>query len=258
MTRPNRTKLGLAVLLIAGLAMLGINIYTAVTLQRSDESLSATDREAKEVATDIQTLCRGGEQTARELRAAGLCDKSREIVNRPGPPGPRGEQGEPGARGPSGIQGPRGPAGPTGPPGPRGPQGAAGPTPPCLTTAARCQGSPGIPGVAGPIGPAGPTGPEGPQGPAGPEGPTGPAGAEGPQGPTGATGPEGPAGPAGSPGKDAPPPYSVVDMDCKGDDTASRWLVYLSNGTDQYTREVLGPCRVGPEPTPTTARKKSK
>lgn len=52
----------------------------------------------------------------------------------------------------------------------------------------------------------------------------------------------------GSPGKDAPPPYSVVDMDCVGDDTASVWRIYLGNGTDQKTFDRPGPCRIGPDP----------
>jgi hypothetical protein len=59
---------------------------------------------------------------------------------------------------------------------------------------------------------------------------------------------DGKTGPTGAPGEDAPPPWSVTDMDCIGDDTASYWRVYLSNGADQKTINEKGPCRVGPEP----------
>jgi len=55
-------------------------------------------------------------------------------------------------------------------------------------------------------------------------------------------------GKPGSDGKDAPPPWSVTDMDCLGDDAESYWRIYLSNGTDQKTINEKGPCRVGPEP----------
>lgn len=65
------------------------------------------------------------------------------------------------------------------------------------------------------------------------------------RGESGQPGGQGPAGPAGT---DAPPPYSVTDMDCVGDDTASVWRIYLSNGTDQKTFDRLGPCRIGPDP----------
>lgn len=49
-------------------------------------------------------------------------------------------------------------------------------------------------------------------------------------------------------GKDAPPPYSVVDTDCVGDGDQSVWKTYLSNGTDQKTLTTRGPCRIGPDP----------
>lgn len=49
-------------------------------------------------------------------------------------------------------------------------------------------------------------------------------------------------------GKDAPPPYSVVDMDCVGDGDQSYWKTYLSNGTDQKVLTTRGPCRIGPDP----------
>lgn len=52
----------------------------------------------------------------------------------------------------------------------------------------------------------------------------------------------------GTNGKDAPPPWSVVDQDCVGDDAASFWRIYLSNGADQKTIDEKGPCRIGPEP----------
>lgn len=55
-------------------------------------------------------------------------------------------------------------------------------------------------------------------------------------------------GMAGTNGKDAPPPYSVVDTDCVGDGEQSVWRVYLSNGTDQKSFTTRGPCRVGPDP----------
>jgi hypothetical protein len=49
-------------------------------------------------------------------------------------------------------------------------------------------------------------------------------------------------------GKDAPPPYSVVDTDCVGDGDQSVWKTYLSNGTDQKVLTTRGPCRIGPDP----------
>lgn len=52
----------------------------------------------------------------------------------------------------------------------------------------------------------------------------------------------------GKDGKDAPPPYSVVDQDCVGDGNDSVWKIYLSNGTDQKTFTTKGPCRIGPDP----------
>lgn len=52
----------------------------------------------------------------------------------------------------------------------------------------------------------------------------------------------------GKDGKDAPPPYSVVDSDCIGDDAESFWRIYLSNGTDQKTFDTKGPCRIGDDP----------
>lgn len=52
----------------------------------------------------------------------------------------------------------------------------------------------------------------------------------------------------GPAGKDAPPPYSVVDQDCVGDGDDSVWRIYLSNGTDQNVIEAAGPCRIGPDP----------
>lgn len=55
-------------------------------------------------------------------------------------------------------------------------------------------------------------------------------------------------GKAGENGKDAPPPYSVVDVDCVGDGEQSVWRTYLSNGADQRTITSKGPCRVGPDP----------
>jgi hypothetical protein len=64
-------------------------------------------------------------------------------------------------------------------------------------------------------------------------------------------GKDGQPGGEGSPGqagKDAEPAYSVDDMDCVGDDTASVWRIYLSNGTDQKTFDRPGPCRIGPDP----------
>lgn len=93
-------------------------------------------------------------------------------------------------------------------------------------------------------------------------------GAEGPEGPRGKDAPEvtdeqlltaaqqalasycaGDTKPCqGKDGKDAPPPYSVVDTDCVGDDDQSFWRIYLSNGTDQKTFDTKGPCRIGKDP----------
>jgi hypothetical protein len=135
-----------------------------------------------------------------------------------------------GSRGPIGDMGPQGPVGPQGPQGPQGvpgPIGKTGPPPGCTLLATGC------------IGAQGATGAQGAQGPKGDDG------ADGKQGPKGDTGDQ---GPQGMPGKDAPPPYSVVDQDCVGDGDQSMWRVYLSNGTDQRSFDTAGPCRVGPAP----------
>lgn len=54
----------------------------------------------------------------------------------------------------------------------------------------------------------------------------------------------------GADGKTIPPdpPFSVIDMDCVGDDTASIWVTKVSNGKDQQTINGAGPCRIGPDP----------
>ncbi|MFC0622958.1 hypothetical protein [Kribbella deserti] len=66
-------------------------------------------------------------------------------------------------------------------------------------------------------------------------------------------GQDGRDGTDGKDGKDAPPPVSIADTDCVGDDAASYWRIHYTNGTEGTAR---GPCRIGPEsPAPTNARR---
>lgn len=220
----HRKTLGAVAVLAALVVLTMVNIWTAVSLQQSDQSLSAASAESKDVAVDTQTLCNRNNQTARDLRTAGLCDKTKQIVERPGPPGPRGETGAAGAPGPVG---PQGPAGPQGSPGPAGPSGKAGTSPACLLLVSAC---------SGPQGPKGDTGPAGPAGAAGEQGPAGAQGEQGPKGDTGQTGPQGEIGAQGSPG------VGISSSQCVDDDTpdGSHWLIVYSDGKQETSK---GPCR---------------
>lgn len=148
------------------------------------------------------------------------------------------KEGQPGLPGAIGAPGPQGPTGPPGPQGPPGATGKTGPPPGCALLSTGC------------IGAQGPAGPPGPAGADGKDGADGQNGADGEPGIPGERGPAGETGPQGIPGKDAPPPYSVVDTDCIGDGQASVWRHTYSNGTDQFTKDTAGPCRIGPDETP--------
>jgi hypothetical protein len=207
------------------------------TLQRSDQSLTAANNESKAVATDIQSLCAKKDATAVQLGKAGLCDKTKEIVERPGPPGPRGETGPAGEKGPKGDPGT--PCSPSNPDcrGPAGPPGRPGPTPACLFLPSKCVGTAGAAGKPGPPGAKGETGAQGPAGAKGDPGPAGTDGKDGAQGPPGATGPAGPTG------------RGIASMTCPPDDndptTDQAWII---TWTSEPLQTEAGVCR--PRQTP--------
>jgi hypothetical protein len=121
-------------------------VYVGWQLSRSDQTIAAQETESKDVAADVQTICAQGGTAAVKLVAAGLCEKTKEIVERPGPVGPRGDKG---ASGPKGDTGPPGtPCAPTNP-ACRGPRGAPGPAPACLLAATKCVGPTGVIGPKG-------------------------------------------------------------------------------------------------------------
>lgn len=196
MTRDSWLFRGIAVVgFVLGAAGL---IVTSIQKQDAEDGQAATASELQDLAAKNQAACkRLGTAAAEKALGAGVCQQTKQIVDRP----VEGPQGERGARGPAGPEGPQGPAGKAGPAGPQGKPGPAGVTPGCLILVSKCQGGQGpqgVPGLTGPPGVDGATGPEGPEGPKGPEGPAGP------QGPTGPAGPEGPQGPQGIPGPASP------------------------------------------------------
>lgn len=183
------------------IAMLGAGGALLVsTLNASDqrEGKEAAQTELVQLAEQNQAACRRDPVTAARVLGAGVCQQTKEIVDRPGPKGDSGE------RGPQGPPGPKGETGATGAQGPIGPRGPAGPTPGCLILVSRCQGPTGPPGVPGLTGPSGAAGEAGPAGPAGEAGEAGPKGETGSQGPKGDQGDQGPAGPQGPPGPAGP------------------------------------------------------
>lgn len=175
-------------------SVVGLWLYGAT--QKGDKEQAQA--ELVQLAEANQRACKSNPAQAAQILGAGVCQQTKEIVERP-----PAEKGDPGATGPRGPQGPAGPAGPQGPRGVPGPQGIAGPSPGCLILISRCQGGQGpqgvqgLTGAPGDQGEAGPPGPQGEPGEAGPKGESGTAGPAGPQGEAGAVGPQGPPGPAG-------------------------------------------------------------
>lgn len=132
-----RARHRLIVVIIATIALFGLLIYIAITVERL-EHYAAAERARANMATDS---------------AIANCDQVKELgyvcrsdpANLPqgdrgeqGPAGPRGEQG---STGPAGPPGPDGLPGPQGPPGPAGPQGPAGREGPPGPAAAPCPNS---------------------------------------------------------------------------------------------------------------------
>lgn len=200
-----RHRLLFPAIAMVAIVLAGISLYLvslSAGQQRDDKELAQA--ELVQLAEANQAACQKDPVKAAQILGAGVCAKSKEIVDRP-----PAEKGDPGATGARGPIGPQGPAGPAGPPGPAGPQGAAGRTPPCLLQLGGCEGQAGKTGVTGPAGPAGPAGPngvdgkdgvDGADGAPGDQGPKGESGIQGPQGPEGPQGPAGPAGPSCEPG----------------------------------------------------------
>lgn len=199
----------------------------ALARQSSDnaQTANAASSESKDFAAIALEECAKGGTYAKQLRAAGLCSKAQQIVDRPGPPGSKGDTGTTGAIGPTGPQGPQGPQGVA------GPIGKTGPPPGCALLSSACQGSTGA---------TGPQGPQGAQGAAGDPGADGATGGPGPEGPPGKDGVAGADGKAGTDGAAGAPGRGIADTDCLDDGT---WRIAYTDGTEQI---VNGPCKVIP------------
>lgn len=207
----------LACLMIAGGA------GASLARQSSDNAQNATaaDSESKDLASKVLTECaKTSTAAAKQLRAAGLCPRAQEIVDRPGPAGKQGEAGA------TGAVGPQGPPGPAGPAGPQGPIGKTGPPPGCALLSTACQGA---------VGPTGPRGPQGLQGAAGERGEAGATGATGEKGDDGSNGAD---GAPGAPGAEGPAGRGIADTDCLDDGT---WQITYTDGSKQITQ---GPCKI--------------
>jgi hypothetical protein len=166
------------------------------------------DNEIKDLSVQVQEVCAQGGAPAAKLRAEGLCDRTKQIVER----GPAGPQGETGAMGPMGPMGPQGPRGFIGPP---------GNSPACLLTPGRCQG---------------------------PKGADGKDGVDGSDGADGSDGVDGADGQDGQDGLDGKNGVSIVSATCRDPDgeeggAGFSWLVKFSDGTSDLN---AGLCR-GPK-----------
>lgn len=194
------------------------------------------ENEKIDLADEIQKTCNAGGAVATKLRQQGLCERTKQIVER-GPSGPPGERGPSGGVGPVGPIGPMGPVGPRGATGPRGLIGPPGNSPACLLTPGRCVGPRGPTGTAGDKGPQGDTGSQGEAGPQGPQGETGPQGPEGPKGADGKdcdplTRPEcrGPQGPQGPKGEKGDPGDPASDTICPPGTESRKYTVLTEEG----------------------------
>lgn len=226
---------GVALFILGMAASTAIAVSATVARADSDKSLAASDTESKQTATSVQQLCAKNDAVAAALKKDGICQRTKVIVERPGPPGPKGDTGATGDVGPAGPPGPQGPAGPAGPRGPAGPTGAAGTSPACLLIMTKCVGAAG---PAGPQGPAGEDGKDGVNGVDGKDGVNGKDGTNGVDGKDGAAGPHGPAGPQGDMGR------GIVSMICPPDDndptTDQAWVI---TWTSAPTQTEGGVCR---------------
>lgn len=223
--------------------LVGVGILVWQNLESGQQTVDAKAgekaavEESKDLAEEVDRICKTSTPEARNLKAAGKCDQAKQVIERPGPPGPQGDPGTPG-RPPTSAEVAqavasfcvvrnqcRGPGGPT---------GAAGKNAPLPTEAQVAQavatycnargecrgptGTDGTNGTTGPVGPAGPTGSPGPSGPQGEQGIPGPppsqaqvnegvaaycdGQADNCAGPAGPQGPVGPQGPKGDPATD--------------------------------------------------------
>lgn len=163
---------------VVGLLGVGLAVYLAIHGTATEQALDSTTQnkdkissQADQNANTTLQLCARGDDIARALASAGLCQGSVDVKQQ------IAEQGPPGAQGPQGVQGTQGPQGIQGIPGQKGDKGDPG--------------AKGDKGVTGAEGTDGSTGPAGPAGPEGADGKDGTDGATGPQGPQGETGPAG-------------------------------------------------------------------
>lgn len=173
--------LGVGILVL--LVMAGA-IYLAVNgnAQKDDKETAQAGQvqqaqDKKDLAEEVQAVCKAGGAPAKKLNEEGLCTKTKEIIQEPiaGPTGNAGEDGKDGRDGKDGKD------------------GQPGASPPCLLQANRCVGAIG---ADGPQGKQGLPGKDGQDGADGKDGATGPEGPEGPGGPQGEQGERGVAGPS--------------------------------------------------------------
>lgn len=175
---------GLALLLvIAGATYLALNGQS----QKDDKETAQAGQvqqaqDKKDLAEEVQTICKAGGAPAKKLNDAGLCTKTKEIIQEP-IPGPPGDTGATGAQGPP------------------GPPGRDGTSPPCLLQANRCVGAAGVDGTPGAPGTPGKQGLPGKDGAAGKDGQDGANGLDGQPGKDGADGADGTNGTNGTNGK---------------------------------------------------------
>lgn len=187
----------LSLSIAAGIAASVVVLWIYGTTQKDDKQQAQA--ELVSLAEANQRACKSDPVTAARVLGAGVCQQTKEIVDRP-----PAEKGDPGAVGARGAQGEKGPKGDKGDP---GTSGRNGQSPGCLILVSKCQGPQGPrgpQGLTGGLGPAGGEGPTGPGGPAGEQGPKGDQGDLGPKGDRGDQGDQGPIGPQGPAGPTCP------------------------------------------------------
>lgn len=159
-----------AVIVVLGLAIVGIGIYATQTGINHDadqqQRTSVAESTAFDLAQQVKSACSNG-----QLHGP-ICSDAVAVA----PPGATGATGAAGAV---------------------GPRGEPGITPPCFFEPTQCRG------------PAGTNGKDGANGTNGVDGKDGKDGADGAPGPVGPQGPEGPAGPMG-PAAPTPTPEPVI------------------------------------------------
>jgi type II secretory pathway pseudopilin PulG len=218
---------GLSVLALIGAGVALVVSSMNATDQREDKEAAQT--ELVTLAEQNQAACKRDPAAAARILGAGVCSKTKQIVEQ-GPPGTPGEPGARGPTGPAGKDGATGKTGPAGPPGPPGAPGRDGRTPGCLLLSSACVGAPGQSGADGADGANGTDGAPGKDGPPGPPGADGKDGADGAPGKVGAPGKDGPPGPPGPAGPSCPDgttlrPKQIVTTDNPAGVTAYVCLV---------------------------------